>query len=324
MNQNENLFKILLTYLVFILSASAFAQAPISSQNDFGIDFSDIRFWKAPSVNGVEVKEIKEWRNYGDNRVVLGDHYVFRLGGALAYALITDGYEDKQFNITYTTGERFHWIYQYEKYDSTTYIFAYKDGQDIVETHFGDSRKKTFYYKNEKGQVIEKKEFFKDISKKEKWNLGTRTVYNYNKKDSLFGEMRYTYPSNESPKSKKVIHHYDPTSGLKVRTIWYNLDGQPHESDYFFYNEKGQLIKIIRSSDVNKDYIFSQILFVYQNDQLQRRESSYYLYGQQDKVNLKETEVFRKGRLVYKKVATAGGAIMESNYQYIPRYKTKS
>lgn len=324
MNQNENLQKLYLTYFFFILAATIFAQAPVTSQTDFGIGFSDVLFWRAPSVNGVEVKEIKEWRNYGDNKVVLGDHYTFRSGGALTAALITDGYEDKQFYFTYTSGERFHWIYQHEKYDSTTYIFAYKEGQDIVEMHFGDTRRKTFYYKNEKRQVIEKKEFFKDVSKKEKFDLSSRTVYNYNQKDSLFGEMHYTYHSNEKPTTKKVIHHYDLSSGLKVRTNFYNQDGLPHESDHFYYNEKGQLIKIVRSSDVLKDYTFFQKLFIYQNNQLQRKESSFYLSGQRDKENLRKTEVYREGRLVYKKLKTSDGSVVESNYQYIPRHKTKT
>ena len=73
--------------------------------------------------------------------------------------------------------------------------------------------------------------------------LYKRIVYNYNRRDSLIGEMHYIYTGKQR-KSHKVIYTYDSKTQKRLRRNEYDSNQKIIEKTVYQYNKQGDLTKV--------------------------------------------------------------------------------
>ena len=121
----------------------------------------------------------------------------------------------------------------------TSFIIRYKYGKSVttkqLETASG-KKSNTHTYYNKKRKVIEKKMY-------EGQKLYKRIVYNYNRRDSLIGEMHYIYTGKQR-KSHKVIYTYDSKTQKRLRRNEYDSNQKIIEKTVYQYNKQGDLTKV--------------------------------------------------------------------------------
>jgi len=162
----------------------------------------------------------------------------------------------------------------------SSFIIKYKYGKSITTEQLAtpDGKKSnTHLYFDKKGKLVEKKVY--DAQK-----LFKRIVYNYNRRDSLIGEMHYIY-TGKKRKNYKVIYTYDTKTKKRIRRNEYDANKQVIEKVVYTYNEQGNLKSISKvfpqrkSSDYNtttnylyKDNKLWQIIDISNNNRYESRK----------------------------------------------------
>ncbi|MEL6867162.1 MAG: hypothetical protein AAFP19_22245 [Bacteroidota bacterium] len=200
-------------------------------------------FTQAPKLPK-KVRQIIEWTrpNLSEKSTKYGTSTFDPAGHLLSYVFEQEAPEVADSLIfTYDTKGRLQKkVEQIGAFDLVSQ-YRYLPNQEILEQEFrGKSTKKVAYFKN--GKKVEEKTFVKGGELGDQYLLKDRVVYNYNKKDSLFGEMHYGYSLQSKAKTRKwkVIHQYDPQTSRKSKVIYYNEDGAIRMETWLQQNETGQ------------------------------------------------------------------------------------
>ncbi|OJJ15339.1 hypothetical protein BKI52_38640 [marine bacterium AO1-C] len=146
----------------------------------------------------------------------------------------------------------------------TSFTIKYKYGRNVItkqlETPDGKKSNTHIYY-NKKGKIVEKKMY--DARK-----LYKRIVYNYNRRDSLIGEMHYIY-TGKNRRNYKVIYTYDTKTKKRLRRNEYDSNKQIIEKVVYQYNNQGNLKSISKEFPQRKNSDYNTtIVYKYKNGQL--------------------------------------------------------
>lgn len=204
---------------------------------------------------------------------------------------------DKQGRLTKIEG------YEGETSFTTTYVYGKKVVTEIMRLP-DDRLHKTHTYLNQKGNKIEEKFY-------EAGALSKRVVYNYNKQDSIIGEMHYLY-SGKQRKNYQVIYTYDRKTHLRTKKNEYDAYGKVVEQETYQYDEAGRLLKISKvfPQRKNNDYN-TTIEFKYQNGKIWQEIS------QTHQQKLKSVKVYKDGILIRMRRYEADKLMELIDYQYV-------
>lgn len=161
-----------------------------------------------------------------------------------------------------------------------------------------------------------KKVLSKSMDSGNEYQLYQRTVYNYNDRGLLFGEMHYNYENGAVSSKRKVIHEYFPSTALLTKTTSYNEINEAIDITKFAYNESGQLQNEEIFSGISSDFLRSKKEYSYESGELAQILEAHYIIGQAKKPVWKQYKVYRDGRLIYTKTMDDKKMLWESNYQY--------
>ncbi|MEO1261768.1 MAG: hypothetical protein AAFZ15_23390 [Bacteroidota bacterium] len=258
------------------------------------------------------IKRIVEWTTFAANEeepeeTIKDAIYTFRRDGQLQEWVTNNTYEE---------------VYQYEYDQKNRLINVNIEGKDLTRTmsyqYFPDRRMaeiqerdidvRTIQYLNNKGQIIEEKSFWKGELSEGKWATMSRTVFNYNELDSVFGEMRYEPVLTGQINKFKTVHKYDGALKKKIESIYYEADGQPFKIVKYDYNSVGKLLKKVISLPQAKKTVTEE--HIYRNGKIWQSITKGADYRQE--------KVFKNGRLVRSKEYDKNGQLLwHTDYQYI-------
>lgn len=193
--------------------------------------------------------------------------------------------------------------YEGETSFTTTYVYGKKVTTEVMKLP-DDQIHKTHTYFNNKGNKIEEKRY-------EAGKLAKRVVYNYNKQDSIIGEMHYLY-SGKKRKSYKVIYTYDRKTHLRTNKNEYDAYKKIVEKETYTYNNAGQLLKVSKIFPQRKDNDYNAIVeYKYQNGQI------WQVIDQTHNKQYKSVKVYKEGKLIRKRRYENDKLIELIDYQYI-------
>ena len=253
------------------------------------------------------VKKIVEWKSVeGEKAIVKGYIYLFQPDGKLMGYSSPDS--TKQLKYKYHSDGRIKEKWEKRGWLEEHTFYAYKEKYHVEEMRWDRFIEKTFYYFNEKEQVIEKKMFTLETGLDEEYFLQKRTIYNYNDRDSLQGEMHYRYYTDtDLIHKKKTIHHYDKKTGKKSRIDYYNDDGRLGEWVEFEYDDKGRILKKVKSFwDISSKHT---TLFLYKDDAIWKKTH-------QEGWTSPDVFIYKNGVPINKKVKGFFDTVV-TNYQYL-------
>ncbi len=222
---------------------------------------------KAPNVAKQKVKQIVEWVRFDvDQKAKEGAISEFDKNGNLIAYYNKQELPVKQlvnkYNPQNKLSERIEW---FDNDHMITY-YVYKKDLQIEEIKFRGKTHKTFFYKNEKNQLIEKKTYTKGLELGDEYQLQERIIYHYNKKDSLTGEKIFTYDLLKSGQSKKydtakILHYYHPKSGKRSKSLEYDFDGSLINETFYEYDNLKRLVKSIRHYKIENTFESTEIKY---------------------------------------------------------------
>lgn len=203
-------------------------------------------FSKAPKAKS-PVKKITEWTTFSANEddpeeTIKDGIYTFRRDGQLENWVSNNSY-DEVFYYSYDSSNRLAKVSVKGKDTTRLMTYQYFPDRQMAEIQEREIDVRTIQYFNKKKQVIEEKTFAKGKITGGKWATMDRTVFNYNQQDSLFGEMIYSYEGSAQPVNKKNLHHYDPATHKKTKSIFFGSDGKPWKEINYTYDKTGLLVK---------------------------------------------------------------------------------
>ena len=146
-----------------------------------------------------------------------------------------------------------------------------------------------------------------------------RTVYNYYTNGKLLGEMHYNYPKDREPVSRKVVYHYDSPVQALTKKESYSPNNYLTSKELSYYNDNNKLIKNETRSKVNgEDHIQLSKDVAYDKNGLIKKSIS-RVYDANKNTVIRETNIYKDGRLIYRRVDDAKGFLFESNFQYLTK-----
>ncbi len=270
-------------------------------------------FNKAPIASKKKVRQIIEWvrpdlkQNAEEGMCSEFD----RKGNLLSYY---DRREKPLKKTTFKYDKRGRLLEKTEKHDEYEWkaIYSYQRDRTVEEVKFRGKTTKTFFFKNKKGQLIEKKTFTKGLELGNAFLLKEQVFYNYSKRDSLKSEKILKFnliPGRQSKEyeSRNVLHKYHPKTGLRAKTVEYDFDGSVLREVYFEYDPKKRLSKKLIH------YKMEDIVHIdthkYKNNKLWQSIA--------ERPGYKDVNVYVDGRLIRLRSYNEDKLIRVVDYQYV-------
>ncbi len=222
---------------------------------------------KAPILSKKKVKQIIEWIRLDlDEKAREGAISEFDNKGNLLACYSKKELPVKQLTSKYDVQNRLVEKVELFGNDPMTTYYAYKKGLQIEEIKFRGKTTKTFYYKNQNNQLVEKKVYTKGLELGSEFLLKERIIYHYNKKDSLTGEKIFSYDMLGKGKSKKydaskILHYYNSKSGKRSKTLIYDFDGSLINEMYYEYDKQNRLTKTISHFKMENTIVSKEIKY---------------------------------------------------------------
>lgn len=194
--------------------------------------------------------------------------------------------------------------------NNKTILYAYNDRYHVEETKFKDSKYKTFFYKNKKGKLEEKKTFISNYDSDYKYQLYERTLYFYDINNRLKSEKHYSHwnvrNKKAKPSIKKTTYEYDPNIGEIISMKEYDYNGKLNNITQYEYDTKNNLKQKILDFLNGTQEVTT---FKYQNGKLwtETFETEYLIV----------TKIYKKNRLIRKRTKFKGGKEKITDFQYV-------
>ena len=267
-------------------------------------------FTEAPKLPKHKVKQIIEWiRLDFDQKAKEGAVCNFDAKGNLTEYYNKQELPVKRMTCKYDAQNRMTEKTEWYDADQMTTFFAYKKDQVIEETIFRGKTVKTFYYKNTKNQLIEKKTYTKGLELGNEFLLKERILFHYNNKDSLTGEKIFNYDllGKNKYETRKVIHHYSSKSGKRIKSMEYDFDGTLVIEHFYEYDKSNRLTKTISHYKIENTISSTELL--YKNGKIWQAitESPGY----------KDVKIYVDGRLIRLRSYNEDKIIRIVDYQYV-------
>ena len=268
-------------------------------------------FSTAPK-NAKPIKQIVEWTTFaadddGPAETIKDAVYTFRPDGQLSQWVTNNSY-DEIYHYEYDRQNRIFKVKIEGGERSRTMTYNYYPNRQMAEIQERDTDVRTIQYMNDKGQIIEEKSFWKGELSGGKWATMSRTIFNYNELDSLFGEMRYEPATTGEINKFKTIHKYDPSTKKRTESIYYEADGQPYKVVKYNFDKTGKLLKKEITHPQNGET--TTLENIYRNGKIWQTITKGKDYRQE--------KVFKNGRLVRSKEYDKDGRLLwHTDYQYI-------
>ena len=264
-------------------------------------------YTKAPKL-GEPLHQIIEWtRPDTKSDSKRGGTSVFNKKGYLSHFFINKDSTDLQL-FNYDTKGRLIEHIENSGDRQTQTLHVFKKGSEVREVKFRDRIEKTFtFYK--KGKKVESKTFVKGEELGGQLKLKDRVIYNYDRRDSLKGEMHYAYPlrAKRKPQKRKTLYYYDEQSGKCSAVVHYDFDGNLRLRIDYQYQKNGVLSRV--------DYLYPEdgpnhfVEYKYQSGQLWQviEESSFRKY----------VRIYKQGRLIRSRSYQDDQLTQVIDYQYL-------
>lgn len=205
-------------------------------------------FNKAPKLEK-KVHKIIEWMQL-DGEVIKANTSYFNKAGNLVGYYNEDDENGEKITLKYDEKGRLKEKRIGSEESSTVIRYAYKKNTSIRQEHYRGKVFKIFEYRNDKGQMIEKKTFLKGGELGEEFILRERYLYHYNKQDSLKGTTLKAYSldgrrKGKSFETKKTLYTYDKKTGKRSKVIYYDVNGDEASRKQYIYFPDGRIQKIM-------------------------------------------------------------------------------
>ncbi len=197
---------------------------------------------------------------------------------------------------------------------STTIRYAYKKNISIRQEHYRGKVFKIFEYRNDKGQMIEKKTFLKGGELGEKFILRERYLYHYNEQDSLKGTTHKVYSldgrrKGKSFETKKMVYTYDRKTGKRSKVIYFDVNGDEATRNQYSYFSDGRIKKIMMISQ-SPNESNRLIEFQYNGDKT--------LWQQIETTNYKRfVKIYKNRRLIRQRTYIGDELFAIVDFQYV-------
>ncbi len=266
---------------------------------------------KAPDLTKQKVKQIVEWvRHDFDQKAKEGGISSFdKRGNLIAY------FEKKDLplkDLTCTFDRQNRLIKKVEWFGShqMSTFYAYKKNLTIEETKFRGKTYKTFFYKNNKNKIIEKKTYAKGLELGDEFLLKERVLFHYNKQDSLSGEKIMKYDLLGRLKHRydirKILHYYSSKSGRRTKTLEYDFDGTLINEQLYEYDKRNRLTRKFILFKNNNTY--NSYEYKYKNGKIWQAVA--------ERPGYKDVKVYIDGRLIRLRSYNEEKIIRIVDYQY--------
>ena len=270
-------------------------------------------FEKAPKVSSQKVKQIVEWiRLDFDQKAVEGSTCIFDRNGNLLEYFQKTNLPVKQLTCKYDNlgriSEKTEW---FDGHEMRTF-FAHKKDQTIEELKFRGKTNKIFYYKNIKGQLVEKKTYTKGLELGESFRLKERIVYHFNKHDSLSGETIYNYDllknggAQGKQEVRRILHFYSGKTPKRSKTLEYDFDGSLITEILYEYDSQQRLTKTLHHFKNDNSFLINETL--YKDGKIWQSISQ--------RPGYKDVRVYVNGRLIRLRSYNENHIIRIVDYQY--------
>ncbi len=208
-------------------------------------------FTKAPKLEK-KVHKIIEWMQL-DGEVIKANTSYFDKAGNLTGYYNEDDENGEKITLDYDKKGRLLEKRIGSEESSTIIRYAYKKNTSIRQEHYRGKVFKVFEYRNDKGQMVEKKTFLKGGELGEQFILRERFLFHYNDRDSLKGTTHKTYSldgkrKGKSFETKKTVYTYDKKTGKRSQVIFYDTNGEEATRTQYNYFPDGRIDKIIMIS----------------------------------------------------------------------------
>ncbi len=272
---------------------------------------AQMHFLEAPKLKR-PVKQIIEWQTFPESdgekqETQKSSVYTFRKDGKLSIWTAND-YQQQEHVYHYDRKGRKSKVEMKSRNGNSEMIYAYEGNTMRAEIKEGNMYLVTTHFLNEKGQVMEEKVSGKAWFTNGKFELMSRKVLNYNKLDSLFGEMEYTYTAGIAEK-RKTVHTFDPTTNRRVKTVKYSPTGKEEQVTEYLYDEAGQLASV-ETKRPGEDFWVKQ--------EFQRKNGKLWQHIEHKfHAEEKYVKVFKDGHPIRYKIYIGDELIAYTDFQYI-------
>jgi len=266
---------------------------------------------KAPQLSKQKVKQIVEWIRLGfDQKSKEGNISEFDKQGNLVAYYNKNELPRKQLFCKYISKNNMSEKAEWFDSDQMITLYAYKRNVKIEEIKFRGKTYKTFFYENDKHQLIEKKAYTKGLELGNEYLLKERILYNY-KKGRLTGEKIFNYNLLINGKSKKydtskILHYYKSKSGKRSKTLEYDFDGSLINEKIYEYDSKNRLIKTICHYKIEN--ILTSMEIKYKNGKMWQEITQ--------RPGYKDVKIYVDGRLIRLRSYNEEKIIRIVDYQY--------
>jgi len=192
--------------------------------------------------------------------------------------------------------------------------FEYEKNKVVWEEHFRGKVFRGIEFKNEKGQLVEKKTYLKGGEMGEKFILRERYIFSYNAQDSLKGIKHYAYSLDGSRKgksyeTKKTLFYYESKTGKRSRISYFDVSEEEVKNTQYEYHKDGRLKKVTLSSTT--PYENNRIIeYHYNNDGT--------LWQEIEKTAYKRfVKIYKKGRLIRQRTYIGEELFTIVDFQYV-------
>jgi len=196
--------------------------------------------------------------------------------------------------------------------DQEVIRYIYGKRYTTKEKHFREKIYKEVTFRNEKNIAVEQKVYAKGLELGDTYILKDRIVFNYNKKDSLVGEMHYSYllvgkRKGKKYRKRKVIHSYHKKKKHRIKTTEYDYDKTIREIRSYAYDSKGRIQKI--KFTYPKHTQKREIEYKYKNNKI---------WQEIEQVDNKDTvKIYTDGRLIRLRTYLDEKIFNIVDYQYV-------
>lgn len=269
-------------------------------------------FSEAPRLDR-PVKEIIEWQTFPASgktpqKTQKGAVYTFQRDGKLA-AWAANDYQQQEHIFEYDAKGRKAKVRMKDRNGQSEMAYSYDGKTQKAEIKGDDLYLVTTQYLNGKGQVIEEKTSGKAWFTGGKLDLISRKVLNYNSRDSLFGEMEYSYEKGQVKAKKKTVHEFDPATNRKSKTVAFATDGTEEQVTEYLYDSDGELSTI----DINWPGTSNKVRWEFRRKNGELWMEIEHRYHQKER----REKVFKDGRPIRYKVFMNDQLIHYTDFQYV-------
>ena len=270
-------------------------------------------FAEAPDLPKQNVKEIIEWiRLDFEQKSKEGAVCNFDKKGNLVAYYEKQNLPHKKLACKFDKKNRIIEKTEWFDTDQMTTYYAYKKNLKVEEVKFRGKTYKTFYYKNGKQQLVEKKTYTKGLELGNDFLLKERILYHYNKKDSLTGEKIFRYDLLTNGKSKKyetrkIVHHYNEKTRTRSKSLDFDFDGSLISEKFYEYDGRNRLIKTTSHFKIENSITTTDIK--YKNGKVWQSTT--------ERPGYKDVKIYVDGRLIRLRSYNEEKIIRIVDYQYV-------